>query len=78
MLTSVVIKCVEPCIVTRKVEPFLSLSTDCTILFIKVLWFIRGCHRQPLILFSFADYVVWLHVTERYVYIYSASYNIQR
>ena len=30
----------------------------------------RGCHRQPLILFSFADYVVWLHVTERYIYIY--------
>ena len=26
--------------------------------------------QQPLILFSFADYVVRLHVTERYIYIY--------
>ena len=34
----------------------------------------RGCHRQPLILFSFADYVVWLHVTERYIYIYIYIY----
>ena len=33
---------------------------------------------QPLILFSFADYVVWLHVMERYIYIYSTSYKFKR
>ena len=31
------------------------------------LVFIRGCLWQPLILFSFADYVVRLHVMERYI-----------
>ena len=30
----------------------------------------KGFRRQPLILFSFADYVVRLHVTERYKDIY--------
>ena len=41
--------------------------------------FFRGCHRQPLILFSFADYVVRLHVTERYIYryIYISIYIIR-
>ena len=38
-------------------------------LLLLLLLFFRGCHRQPLILFSFADYVVRLHVTERYIYI---------
>ena len=47
--------------------------------FIFLFFFIiRGCHRQPLILISFAVYFVRLHVTERYIYIYSASYNILR
>ena len=37
---------------------------------LKAYFVFSSCLWQPLILFSFADYFVWLHVTERYIYIY--------